>query len=185
MTTQILWRRIDTPGHEACRVFSCKKEWHLAGTTVFAHDHQTCRLDYSVICDADWNTLSGRVSGWLGNKTIDIDIAVAADHSWKLNGVECPAVLGCTDLDLNFSPSTNLLPIRRLNLDIGQKAEVKAAWLRFPSFELEPLPQVYRRLGESTFRYESAGGSFVADLEVDASGFVTNYPDLWKAEVTS
>jgi hypothetical protein len=91
-------------------------------------------------------------------------------------------VRGCTDLDLNFSPSTNLLPIRRLNLEIGQEAEVKAAWLRFPSFELEPLFQVYRRLGESVFRYESGGGSFIAHLEVDASGFVTNYPGLWQAE---
>ena len=185
MKNQVLWRRIDMPGHEACRVSSGKEEWQLAGAAVFLHDHQICRLDYSVICDAGWNTLSGRVSGWLGNATIDIEIAVGADHRWALNGGERPAVRGCTDLDLNFSPSTNLLPIRRLNLDIGQEAEVKAAWLRFPSFELEPLSQVYRRLGKSTFRYESGGGSFVADLEVDAIGFVTNYPGLWQAEVTS
>ena len=184
MTNQILWRRMDSPGHEACRVSSRKTEWQLMGTAVFSHNHQTCRLDYSVICDAGWNTLSGRVSGWLGDTAIDIEIAVDADHRWKLNGVERPAVRGCTDFDLNFSPSTNLLPIRRLNLDIGQEAEVKAAWLRFPSFELEPLFQVYRRLSESTFRYESGSGSFVADLEVDAVGFVTNRPGLWQAEGT-
>jgi hypothetical protein len=85
-------------------------------------------------------------------------------------------------LDLNFSPSTNLLPIRRLNLAVGQEAQVKAAWLRFPSFELEPLSQVYRRIDELTYRYESGEGRFVADLTVNSVGFVTNYPDIWQAE---
>ena len=69
----------------------------------------------------------------------------------------CPAVAGCVDLDLNFSPSTNLLPIRRLNLSVGQEAAVRAAWLRFPSFILEPLEQLYRRVDATTYRYESAG----------------------------
>lgn len=74
---------------------------------------------------------------------------------------------------LNFSPSTNLLPIRRLNLAIGQGAAVRAAWLRFPSFTLEPLEQVYRRIDPTTYRYESAGGRFVAELQVNDSGLVT------------
>ena len=73
----------------------------------------------------------------------------------------------------------------RLGLAVGGEAEVEAAWLRFPSFELEPLPQVYRRLGESVYRYESAGGKFVADLEVNQAGFVTNYPGFWQAEATA
>ena len=86
------------------------------------------------------------------------------------------------DLDLNFSPSTNLLPIRRLNLEVGQQAEVKAAWLRFPSFELEPLSQVYERLNEFKYRYSSGGGDFVAELTVNKVGFVTVYPKLWEVE---
>src|SRR6185295_168660 len=85
-------------------------------------------------------------------------------------------------LDLNFSPATNLLPIRRLNLDIGQQAEVKAAWLRFPSFELQPLSQVYERLGAFKYRYSSNGGQFTAELTVNHAGFVTNYPQLWEKE---
>ena len=89
---------------------------------------------------------------------------------------------GCDDLDLNFSPSTNALPIRRLGLAVGQAAEVRAAWLRFPSFALEPLEQVYRRTGDAIYRYESAGGTFVADLEVNAAGLVIHYPGFCRAE---
>jgi len=78
----------------------------------------------------------------------------------------------------------NMLPIRRLNLGIGQEAKVRAAWLRFPGFALEPLEQIYRRLDASTYRYEVADGSFAAELKVNASGFVTAYPNLWQAEAS-
>jgi uncharacterized protein len=134
------------------------------------------------VCNSTWQTVFGRVSGWVGNETVEIEVSVDSAHRWLLNGVETPAVAGCIDLDLNFSPSTNLLPIRRLNLNIGEDAPVKAAWLRFPSFSLEPLEQVYRRLDVATYRYESAGGSFFAELEVSEAGLVTHYPSLWQVE---
>jgi hypothetical protein len=181
----ILWRSIYLPGHEACRLFSQGGAWQLAGTSVFSHNDQPCRLDYQVVWDASWNTTAAKVSGWLGPAEVEIELTVDPEHNCRLNGVERPAVAGCIDLDLNFSPSTNLLPIRRLNLAVAEEAEVKAAWLRFPTFELEPLFQIYRRIDESTYRYESGGGTFVADLEVDGVGFVTNYPGIWQAEAVT
>ena len=74
------------------------------------------------------------------------------------------------------------LPLRRLNLSIGDQAQVKAAWLRFPGFTLEPLEQIYRRVDAVIYRYESAGGKFVAELKVNAVGLVTLYPKVWGAE---
>ena len=181
----ILWRSIVFPGHEACRLVSQESGWHLEGAAVFSHEAQICRLDYQVLCDSVWQTVSAKVGGWLGERVIDIQIKTDTNGHWWLNNVEQPDVMGCTDIDLNFSPSTNLLPIRRLGLAIGQAAEVKAAWLRFPSFNIEPLSQIYRRLDETTYRYESAGGQFVADLKVNQAGFVVDYPGLWQAESTS
>ncbi|MCI0423784.1 MAG: putative glycolipid-binding domain-containing protein, partial [Acidobacteria bacterium] len=156
----VLWRRLDQPGHESGRLFFQNSCWHLTGTAVFAHNRQPCRLDYVVVCDSGWQTSSGKVAGWVGNEAVEIELSVDSARRWRLNGTECPEVAGCIDLDLNFSPSTNLLPIRRLGLAIGQEAEVRAAWLRFPGFTLEPLAQVYRRIDVATYRYESAGGRF-------------------------
>jgi hypothetical protein len=181
----ILWRGIEMPGHEACQLSAQNTQWHLAGAATFSYLQQPCRLDYMLVCHADWNTLRGRISGWVGDAAVEIEIAVDPERNWRLNGVECPAVAGWLDLDLNFSPSTNLLPIRRLGLAIGAQAEVNAAWLRFPSFKLEPLHQAYRRVDASTYRYESASGSFVADLQVDTDGFVTSYPGIWEAEAST
>ena len=178
----ILWRRLDQPGHESARLLFQDSCWQLIGTAVFPYDQQPCRLDYLVVCDTEWQTLSGRVTGWVGNQLVEVALLVDSTHHWRLNGTECFEVKNCIDLDLNFSPSTNLLPIRRLNLAVGQEAKVNAAWLRFPSFILEPLEQIYRRLDVATYRYESAGGTFVAELEVNAAGFVTRYPNIWEAE---
>lgn len=180
--TSILWRRLDRPGHEAARLVDERSGWTLAGSAVFLHEGNPCCLDYSIACDRRWATRAADVTGWLGGREIAIHIEVDAAEVWRLNGEVSPAVSGCVDIDLNFSPSTNLIPIRRLNLPVGEEATVRAAWLRFPSFTLEPLEQVYRRTGERSFRYESAGGTFVALLETDEAGFVTEYPRFASAE---
>ena len=184
----ILWRGFALPGHEACRVFSQDSHWQIEGSAVFSHEQQPGRLNYQIVCNADWKTLSAQVEGWVGSSVVNIQVKTVRTNlieHWWLNEVEQPDVQGCTDIDLNFSPSTNLIPIRRLHLAIGESAEVHAAWLRFPSFKLEPLPQRYRRLDENTYRYESAGGQFVADLKVNPMGLVLDYPGIWQAEVSS
>ncbi|HKI01302.1 MAG TPA: putative glycolipid-binding domain-containing protein [Thermoanaerobaculia bacterium] len=178
----VLWRRLDPPGHETARLEEQDGAWHLGGTAVFLHEGQPCRLDYRVICDAQWRTVSGQVAGFVGDQPVDVECSADGEGRWHLQGVEQPQVAGCIDLDLNFSPSTNLLPVRRLGLAVGEEAPVRAAWLRFPSFRLEPLEQVYRRTAPGAYRYESAGGSFTADLEVNGAGFATRYAGLWEAE---
>jgi len=178
----ILWRRLDLPGHEVARLARRDDGWELGGTAVFAHDGRPCELRYVVACGPGWRTRSARVRGTVGGEAVDLAIEVGDDGRWRLNGEQRPAVAGCDDVDLGFSPSTNLLPIRRLGLAVGEEAEVTAAWLPFPALDLEPLAQTYRREDERTWRYASSGGSFVRTLTVRPSGLVTLYPGLWQEE---
>jgi hypothetical protein len=181
----IMWRRLDEPGHEFAQLFFEDAVWRLTGTAIFAfgqRQRRPSRLDYLVVCDEEWRTRSASVSGWVGDETIRIDISVDDARRWSLNGIEVPDVEGCVDIDLSFSPSTNLLPIRRLRLNVGDEVPTTAAWLRFPDFKLEPLDQSYRRIGAGAYRYESGSGKFVAQLSVNEAGFVTGYPNLWVIE---
>jgi hypothetical protein len=180
----ILWRRLDRPGHESTRLAPRGDGWEIAGASVFPDEGAPCRLDFRVTCDAAWRTRSARVTGWIGARLVALEVTVDAEGRWRLDGAECPAVAGCVDIDLNWSPATNLLPIRRLGLAPGEGADVRAAWLRFPSLVLEPLDQAYRRIDSTTYRYESATG-FVADLVVDASGLVLRYPGFCEAVATT
>jgi uncharacterized protein len=200
----ILWQRLDRPGYEAARLRSAGGEHVLRGAAVFAHEGAACALAYRIVCDARWLTRTASVEGFVGERSIAVQIAVDDAGVWRQDGAPQPALAGCLDVDLNFSPSTNLLPIRRLELRDptgpepwpagspgptpspgaatgASEAAVRAAWLRFPSFALEPLEQTYRRLDASTYRYSSAGGRFVRDLPVDGAGFVIHYPDFWRA----
>ena len=116
--------------------------------------------------------------------TLDVMISVDTARNWTLNGRSCPDLHGCDDVDLSFTPATNLLPIRRSRLAVGAKISVHAAWLRFPGMSLEMLDQTYERISESRYRYESGAGSFVAVLETNRVGFITHYPGLWQREQT-
>jgi hypothetical protein len=178
----IIWRRLDMPGHESVRVFFAEDSWYLEGTAVFLYEDKPCRLDYLIECDENWQTTAADITGWVGDELIDLEIDIDEDRRWFVNGDESAEVEGCIDIDLNFSPVTNSLPVRRINIAVGQEAGVKAAWLRFPSFKFEPLEQVYTRLSENKYRYESGGGSFTSELDVNETGLVTNYPDHFVEE---
>lgn len=179
-----IWRRHDLPGHDGCRLSQADGGWQIEGAAVLVYESQLCLLNYNIRCDASWVTQTAAVSGWVGERQIDVSIARSPLGEWQLNGHQVDGVSGCDDIDLNFSPSTNLLPIRRLGLSIGEHRAVRAAWLRFPSFALEPLEQIYTRLAERHYRYESAGGAFVAEVSVDELGLPLAYSDIWSRETT-
>lgn len=178
----VLWRRLDRLGMEVAGFDHGNPNWHLHGTVLVEDSGNLCRLEYAVVCDSAWRTLWARITGWVGSTQVNQRVARTPSGEWRQNGLVCPAVQGCLDVDLAFTPLTNLLPIRRLDLAIGAAAPVRAAWLRFPDFNLVPLEQVYTRQAEHRYRYESDGGRFAAELEVDNAGLVLRYGDLWVAE---
>jgi uncharacterized protein len=181
-TVAALWRRLDQPGHESALLSDGPAGAVLKGSAVFSELGKPCQLDYRIVCDGLWRTVSARVTGWLDTMPIGIAIDVDAARAWTFSGRPCADLLGCDDIDLSFSPATNLLPIRRLQLAVGARASIRAAWLRFPELTLELLEQSYERVSASQYRYESGHGSFVAMLDTNAGGFVTQYPGRWVEE---
>jgi hypothetical protein len=159
--------------------------WLIEGCAVFAEGGEPVRLDYRIGCDERWETRFASVEGWVGGAEVNLKIEVGPKQRWVVNGNEAFDAAGCIDIDLNFSPSTNLLPIRRLNLGIGEQATVRAAWVRFPSFRVEALAQSYRRIAAGTYEYESGGGQFQSQLRVDTFGLPLDYAGLWTVEASA
>ena len=176
--TAIAWKRVDAAGLERFDLRRDGEDWTLRGTILLVHEGTPFEARYEVRCDQAWVTRAVAVDlrGPEGDRALRL---TAEDGRWSVDGVELEAVRGCVDVDLGWSPSTNTLPIRRLDLAIGDTRAVTAAWVRFPELTLEPLPQEYRRLAERRYRYSSAGGRFVAELEVDEQGLVTTYGQIW------
>jgi len=183
MPAAIQWRRLDTSGSEAAILEQAEGGWLLTGRAVFLHEAKPCGFSYTIRCAENWRTLSAGISGHVGIDSYDYRIRVE-EGSWTINDEVRPRLEGCIDIDLGFSPSTNLLPVRRLQLAAGQSAEVSAAWLRFPHMEFSPLLQKYTRESNNTYRYESPENGFACTIEVNQAGFVTEYPGFWSSEST-
>ena len=178
----ILWRRLDTPGHEACRLEGNDAGWRLDGTAVFRDAGTPAVLDYSLVCDLAWRTQRGDVQGWLGERFVELAIERTAEGGWTLNGAVVPGLERCVDLDFGFTPATNLPQLRRAALAPGQSADLPAAWLHVSAGTLVVLPQRYERRTQTTYWYEAPSVGYADLLEVGPTGFIRLYPGLWEAE---
>jgi uncharacterized protein len=180
----ILWRRLDMPGHDAATIKPIADGWRIAGVAIVVESARPCLIEYDVVCDARWVTRHCLLRGFVGAVPIALDVRRAVSGAWTVDGADAPGLEGCMDVDLGFTPSTNLLPIRRLELAVGQWAVVRAAWIRFPEFTTEVLDQVYTRRAADRYLYESGDGAFRRELTSDPFGCVVDYPGLWRAEAT-
>jgi hypothetical protein len=181
-TASILWRRLDIPGHDACRLEGSDAGWRLDGTAVFREAGAPAVLDYSLVCDLAWRTEHGRVRGWLGERSIELAIERTAAGVWTLNGAVVRGLERCVDLDFGFTPATNLPQLRRVALALGQSANMPAAWLDISASTLVVLPQRYERRAQTTYWYEAPSVGYADVLEVGPTGFIRRYPGLWEAE---
>ena len=88
-----------------------------------------------------------------------------------------PFVGAVLDLDLGYSPLFNSLPVLRDRLHEGGEAhDYVMAWLAVPELTVSESRQQYSPLADGVVRFRT--GSFSADVEFDADGFVVRYPGL-------
>jgi uncharacterized protein len=173
------WRKLDQPGYDSCRLFKASKGWLLNGAAVFFDSGRSCFLQYEVEADAAWQTRRAKVSGFVGRNAVELRIRSTAKQHWTADGEEQGAVEGCVDLDLGFTPATNLIAVRRLSLRVGQEAEAPAAYLAFPKLRIEKIAQTYRRVGRTEYEYEAPRFGYKGRLVVSTIGAVTHYPGLF------
>lgn len=138
------------------------------------------KVRYGVICDRSWQTRAVHLGLRAGGPERALHLTVDDNRRWWIAGRELESLRDCTDVDLELTPATNTLPIRRLGLTPGESQDVPAAWMRFPGLTLEPLAQRYTRLEENRYRYESGHGAYVAEIEVDELGLATRYGEVWE-----
>lgn len=176
------WRRLDLPGTDHATLTTTDSGYLLLGHAQFQGPAGEADLHYSVQITPTWRTERARLDGVGPRGPVQFEITVQPGGIWALNGHVLPEVTGCIDVDLNLTPATNLLSVRRLALEPGASAEVVAAWLDFPDPRLKPLHQLYRHLGHGRYDYSCPELPFATILETNDDGFVTSYPPLWEPE---
>ncbi len=180
----IVWRLDGDQSSEHAWVSERADGATLAGRTVLVVHRRPASIAYEVELDHRWHTRTVSAAVRFGTSPEWRVEVVMHDGRWSFDGVPDDTFDGCIDVDLGWTPATNLLPIRRCDLQVGESVEIDTAWLRFPELEFARGNQRYTRLDETTWRYES--GDFARDLTVNRRDFVTAYgDDLWQAVATS
>lgn len=180
LVRDVLWRRLDEPSFEHCRVSELPDAFTIQGCVLTVADNQPFQVQYVVQCDLDWVTRLTYIQTIHGESYRRLELRRDESGTWWRDEERAPEFDGLVDIDLAVSPSTNTLPIRRLALSIGDGASTDAVWVRFPELDLERLSQQYTRVDAYRYTYESGDGAFTADLDVDGEGVVVRYGRLWE-----
>ncbi|KUF10523.1 putative glycolipid-binding domain-containing protein [Pseudoponticoccus marisrubri] len=173
------WRALDRDGEDKCRLARLGAGWMLVGHARFRDGTGWAALDYVVRTDGDWRTTSADISGEYGGGAVGWRLLRDPTGTWQLNDTAQPQLDGAEDVDLGFTPATNLMPLRRLP-EVG-RLSTRAAWLRLPGPQVGILTQSYTRERGGLVAYEARESGYRTHLAVDAQGFVTTYPGLWEA----
>ena len=177
----VVWRTMAWLGIEECSLWKDGEGWLLSGSSMGVQENVPYRASYSVACDESWRTTRVGIELERGDSRKTLTL-LAEGRGWKKDGLKFSAIEECLDVDLQFSPCTNMLPLRRLRPRVGETVRLVAAWVRFPSLRVQPLEQRYTNLGGNKYRYRS--NRFVTEIQVDRFGLPRSYPDFWIREAT-
>lgn len=179
MARSAFWKTIHTAGHDAALLRRTGSGWRLDGMAVYAVGGEPAQIRYRLDLHHDWSTRSGFFEGFVGARAVGREIR-RDGADWTLDGVGQDAVTGASDLDFGFTPATNHPQLRRMALEVGRSRRITVAWLDVDSEALEPLPQIYTRVAESAYDYDSPQDPYRATLGIAPNGFVRTYPGLWE-----
>ena len=145
-------------------------------------DAQTWIVTYSIQLDAAWLTRDARIAARTASGRRETVLACDGEGRWRVDGHRADHLDGCLDIDLESSALTNTLPVHRLDLAAGARAETPAAYIRTPDLSAERLEQTYARLpgeaGQSRYRYTAPAFNFTCTMVYDESGLVLDYPGI-------
>ena len=181
----IIWHCSLLASSEHASLIESDNDHRLRGLAVLPLGGEPCHIDYDLNVDGDWMPRSCSVSVSLPTQVRTLELRSDQIGHWEIHGAAAPHLDGCADIDLGWTPSTNTIPIRRLDLEVGDTASIFAAWIRFPELDVLASQQRYTRMATDRWRYRSGGYDF--ELMTDApSGLVLAYgDDLWKAAARS
>ena len=175
MRKDLAWAAVTWPGLEYVIGRSDDAGFHADGRLVMV-ETGPAHVSYQLECDPAWRfrELTIAVTDASGERTL---VLTAADGRWRADDADRLDLAQCIDIDINCTPLTNTLPIRRLTWSPGAAFDLNVAYVSVPELDVRPVRQRYTKLAAGLYRYES--GSFRADLPVDEDGFVLDYPGIW------
>lgn len=179
MQKNILWTGREYYSLENCLINTTDAGVEITSAIVGLYQGKLYRVEYRIETNANWETRIVEINCQHNNNRQLINLHREGKSGWLLDGKKSPAFDGCEDVDIPLTPFTNSLPINRLRIGVGSEQIIPVIYIDVLAGEVKPVQQKYIRISENEYHYENIPNDFEADIVVDESGFVVDYPELF------
>ena len=150
--------------------------WEIEGWTTAVEDGDTWAVEYAIELDAGWATRSARIRGRSRAGSSSRQLEADGAGRWLVDGESAAYLDGCLDVDLESSAMTNALPVHRMALPAGARADAPAAYVRAAGLAVARLEQTYARTpGQATRQYFD----YSAPVLISAAAWSMTNPAWW------
>lgn len=177
------WRHLDARiGFEVLFLHADGAGYRFEGQSTAVEEGKAWGIRYTLELDSGWTTRSAHILARSEQGAYEVRLEGDGTGGWRVDGKPAPQLDGCLDVDLEASAFTNALPVHRLGLEVGQRSDAPAAYVRAPGLGARRLEQHYGRLeddGERTrYDYAAPEFDFTSVLVYDRFGLVLEYPGI-------
>ncbi|HEY8286553.1 MAG TPA: putative glycolipid-binding domain-containing protein [Chloroflexota bacterium] len=181
MNRQVRWAATQVMGLEHLVVRSDQRGIHADGVVIGGDNESPTiwTVTYEVECTPDWRARRVVVVEHAGGRRLDL-VGDGRGTWTDGDGRPLKSLAGCIDIDIQATPFTNTLPIRRLGLRTGASATIQVVYIPMPDLVPMAVEQRYTALGTDRWRYEQPGSGFSVELTTDPDGLVVDYPGFFR-----
>lgn len=181
---EVMWFSPGRDRFEHVRLVDSDDGFQADGLIVRERDGGDLCLRYRICGDRNWRVRALEIES-LDPDSSGLILTSDGDGSWfGEDGKPQPQLDGCQDVDLQASPFTNTIAIRRLALADHSDSEIRVVFVGIPDFGVVPARQRYTRLASdgpvTRYRYQGLDTDFEVELLVDADGLLHEYPGYFQ-----
>ena len=178
--TDLVWSGIEYDSIEHCHVALENEAIDIDASILGHYQGNIYSVRYAIRTDVEWKVRRVQIHSKINGVEHTMRLESAGDGIWTYNGKREEAFNACYEIDLPLTPFTNTLPINRLGMNLQETRQIKVIYIDLLEHTVLPVFQKYARLSEGAYRYENVPNDFEAVIKVDSSGFVEDYPGLFK-----
>jgi hypothetical protein len=111
----------------------------------------------------------------------DLWLGTDGNARWgEVNGAWRTDLAGCTDIDLSCTPFPTTIPLRRLQLDVGDHTDVTAAVVDVETLAVLPVVRRLARVGPGRYTTTDLATGTVRQFDVDRYGLAHDLADEYR-----
>ena len=172
LNRSIRWRGLDLATIEHCHVIANGRDTRIRGAVI----GPDFGLFYRLKLDENGHTRTVKIERADGRQ---LELFCDGAGGWSDDRAEpLPALRGCVDVDIWPTPLTNSLPLWRSQFELDRPVRFAMAWIDATEMTVKRSEQVYTKLDDAHFRYQS--GDFERVITVDEDELAVLYPGIFE-----